>query len=120
MNECHHLVMAIAGRIPVAGRVWFSDPRTPLRRMSVATHPAEGIAVVSLWQGQTCTSTFRLPLTEAARMITALAYGMSAGLVEPATNAETPRPPWNAFLNWVRRWLPRSSSIPHTDLRILK
>ena len=114
--------MAMAGReIPIARRVWFSDPRTPLRRMSVSTHPSEGIAVVSLWQGQTCTSTFRLPLTEAARMIAALADAMAAGLVEPAdADTETPTGPWNAFLGWVRRQLPKPPSNPQTSLRVLK
>jgi hypothetical protein len=113
--------MTLAGRIPIPRRVWFSDPRTPLRRMSVSAHPSEGVAVVSLWQGETCTSTFRLPLTEAARMIAALAEGMAAGLVEPPdTETETPSGRWNALLGWVRRQFPRPPSNPQTGLRLLK
>jgi hypothetical protein len=113
--------MGIAGRIQTTRRVWFSDPRTPLRRMSVSTHPSEGVAVVSLWQGQTCTGTFRLPLTDAAGMIAALADGMAAGLAEPVdVGTKTPRGPWDAFLVWVRRQFSRRPSDSQPGLRILK
>ena len=113
--------MALAGRSPIVRRVWFSDQRTPNRRLSVSTHPSEGIAVVSLWQGQTCTGTFRLPLAEAARMITALADGMAAGLVEPPDmDTETLSGPWTALRRWVQHQLAGRSSSPQTGLRILK
>jgi hypothetical protein len=89
--------------------------------MSVSTHPLQGVAVVSLWQGQTCTGTFRLPLTDAALMIAALADGMAASLAEPIdVSAEAPNGPWNAFLGWVRRQLSRHPGDPQTDLRILE
>lgn len=71
--------------------------------------------------GQTCTSTFRLPLTEAARMIAALAEGTAAGLVEPPyTETETPSGRWNALLGWVRRQFPRPPNNPQTGLWLLK
>jgi hypothetical protein len=115
------LAMAVAGRIPAERRVWFSDPRTPQRRMSVSTHASTGIAVISLWQGQTCTSTFRLPLTEASRMIAVLADGMAAGLVEPAaTGADPPSRPWKAFLRRLRREFPWPPGSTQTGLRVLK
>ena len=32
-------------------RHWFSDDRTPARRMGVSWHPENGLMVLSLWQG---------------------------------------------------------------------
>jgi len=87
----------------------------------VSSHPSEGVAVVSLWQGQTCTGTFRLPLAEAARMIAVLADGLVAGLAEPTDiDAKAPPAPWNALFTWVRRRLTRSPGDAHGGLRILK
>ena len=54
-------------------RQWFHDRRTPVRRMSVSSHPDQGLVVISLWQGDICTGTFRLPRTDLARFICALA-----------------------------------------------
>jgi hypothetical protein len=67
-----------------ANRVWFSDARSPVRRMAMSTHSDLGILVISLWQGDRCTGTFRLPMTEGARVVSTLVYGMAAGLAEPA------------------------------------
>lgn len=64
-------------------RVWFSDARSPVRRMAVSTHSDLGILVLSLWQGDRCTGTFRLPMTEGARVVSTLVYGMAAGLAGP-------------------------------------
>jgi hypothetical protein len=49
--------------------------------------------VISLWQGDTCTGTFRLPAHEAARLISALAYGMTEAISGqgPPSDAEPPR-----------------------------
>jgi hypothetical protein len=63
-------------------RVWFLDARSPVRRMAVSTHPDLGLLVLSLWQGDRCTGTFRLPAKEGARAISTLVYGMAAALVE--------------------------------------
>src|SRR6266850_133986 len=54
-------------------RAWFHDTRTPARRMAVSAHADDGIIVVSFWQGDTCTATFRLPLADGARLIAAVA-----------------------------------------------
>ena len=59
-------------------RVWFRDTRGPVRRMAVSTHPEMGVIVMSLWQGDSCTGTFRLPLAEGARLIGAVADGLVA------------------------------------------
>jgi hypothetical protein len=44
---------------------WFTDPRTPVRRMKVAWHPDAGVVVLSLWAANHCTATFRLPIDRA-------------------------------------------------------
>ena len=44
--------------------------------MGVSSHPAEGVVVISLWQGDVCTATFRMPLDDSAQLISVLAYGM--------------------------------------------
>jgi hypothetical protein len=92
------------GGLPHGERTWFYDVRSPIRRMAVSTHEAEGITVVSLWQGDTCTGTFRLPLGESARLISTLAYGMAAGV---AGKPRTPRPvdQGSRSLTWWRSLL---------------
>ena len=70
-------------------RVWFSDARSPVRRLAVSAHPDLGILVLSLWQGDTCTGTFRLPMREGARAVSTLAHGMVAGLAEPGSSPAT-------------------------------
>ena len=61
-------------------RVWFYDTRSPVRRMGVSTHPIDATIVISLWQGDVCTGTFRLPARDAAPLISTLAYGMSEAI----------------------------------------
>jgi hypothetical protein len=67
-------------------RVWFYDARSPVRRMAVEAHPELGILLLSLWQGDTCTGTFRLPMREGGRAISTLAYGIAAALVETTSS----------------------------------
>jgi hypothetical protein len=43
-------------------RTWFYDTRGAVRRMGVSTHPGDSTMAISLWQGDICTGTFRLPL----------------------------------------------------------
>jgi hypothetical protein len=59
-------------------RTWFVDVRSPTRRMAVTVHPDPGVAIISLWQGEKCSATFRMPLDDAPRLIAALAEGMAA------------------------------------------
>ena len=59
-----------------AHKAWFTDDRTGVRRMGVSSHPESGLVVLSLWQGDTCTATFRLPLRDAPRLIAALAESL--------------------------------------------
>ena len=64
-------------------RVWFSDARTPARRMAISTHPEAGVVVISLWSGDVCTNTFRLPLDDAPGVIAVLADGLGAARRDP-------------------------------------
>jgi hypothetical protein len=64
-------------------RVWFSDTRSPVRRMGISTHPVDSTIVISLWQGDICTGTFRLPARDAASVISTLAHGMAASVRDP-------------------------------------
>ena len=59
-----------------ARKSWFSDARTGVRRMGLSSHPESGLVILSLWQGDTCTATFRLPMREAPRLIAALAESL--------------------------------------------
>ena len=59
-------------------RVWFTDPRTPSRRLAVSSHPEAGVVVLSLWQDERCTGSFRLPAADAPVLVDALTEGMTA------------------------------------------
>jgi hypothetical protein len=94
-------------------RTWFFDPRTPLRRMGVASHPEQGVVVLSLWTGDTCTATFRLPMADAARLISSLANGLAAGLpLAPVPLVEPARRGWRAWVARIRR-RPKLAEVVH-------
>jgi hypothetical protein len=67
-------------------RDWFSDDRGDGRRLQVTWHPEHGLVVFSLWHREVCTSTFRLPIDDAPRLISLLAasLGEAAAHREPA------------------------------------
>ena len=69
--------------LALANRTWFSDTRTPVRRMAVSSHPDQGVIVISFWQGDTCTGTFRLPIADGARLIAAVADGLGGAAPPP-------------------------------------
>lgn len=73
-------------------RAWFYDTRSPARRMGVSVHPDQGVFVISFWQGDSCSGTFRMPLADADAVITVLARGM-ASAVPPATLEPSPPTP---------------------------
>jgi hypothetical protein len=77
-------------------------------------HPDRGLVVVSLWQADTCTATFRLRLVDSARLIAALADGMAAGLPASVAEAEALAKPrrWRGFL-WFSSF--RSGGPPTPD-----
>jgi hypothetical protein len=51
--------------------------------MGISTHPVGSTIVISLWQGDICTGTFRLPAKDAASMISTLAHGMAESVPDP-------------------------------------
>ena len=85
------MVVAEKLTVPVA-RTWFVDERTPVRRMQVTRHPDRALVVLSLWQGDHCTGTFRLGVRDAPGLVHALVDGMAAALPdrEPSRGRDRP------------------------------
>ena len=76
-----------AAPLPRLGEVFF-DVRGSTRSMRLSWYADTGIAVFSIWQGGTCTGTFRLPIEDLSRMVDALQRGpRGAGL--PAGDSAT-------------------------------
>src|SRR5512142_1241244 len=74
-----------AAPLPRLGDV-FSDVRGSSRRMRLSWYSDTGVAVFSIWQGGTCTGTFRLPIDDLPRMVEALQRG-PRGTALPAAGA---------------------------------
>jgi hypothetical protein len=87
-ERCHDDAVGEKALLP-GERVWFYDVRSPERRMAVHSHPRDGVVVISLWRGDRCTSSFRLPLAEGARLISVLADGMAQGIPGSSTQPRT-------------------------------
>ena len=64
-------------------RDWFSDDRGDGRRMQVTWHPEQGFAVFSLWHRDECSSTFRMPIDDAPRLISLLAQSLGDSAAKP-------------------------------------
>src|SRR6266581_379674 len=63
-----------AAPLPRLGEVFF-DVRGSSRSMRLSWYADSGVSVFSIWQGGTCTGTFRLPMEELPRLIDALQRG---------------------------------------------
>src|SRR5438270_12361087 len=63
-----------AAPLPRLGEVFF-DVRGSSRSMRLSWYADTGIAVFSIWQGGTCTGTFRLPIGDLPHLIEALQRG---------------------------------------------
>jgi hypothetical protein len=63
-----------AAPLPRLGEVFF-DVRGASRSMRLSWYADTGVAVFSIWQGGTCTGTFRLPIDDLPRMVAALQGG---------------------------------------------
>jgi hypothetical protein len=90
--------------------------------MGVSGHPADSTLIISLWQGDVCTGTFRLPATEAARLISTLAYGMSESISiqDPPQSDSGPHGLVQIWARRLRRAFHRSSEPDETHLRLLR
>src|SRR5487761_1361019 len=53
----------------------FFDVRGDSRTMRLSWYAGTGVAVFSIWHGDTCTGTFRLPIPELSRMVEVLTQG---------------------------------------------
>ena len=111
--------------VPVEGhlygeRVWFYDARGHVRRMGVSTHPADSTIVISLWQGDACTGTFRIPAKDAARLISTLAYGMTEAIPGQPTETEVGAGGFSQLWSRLLRVFGRSPGTTETHLRLLK
>ncbi|HEY6279909.1 MAG TPA: hypothetical protein VIX86_26665 [Streptosporangiaceae bacterium] len=89
-----------AAPLPRLGEVFF-DVRGESRSMRLSWYADTGVAVFSIWQGGTCTGTFRLPIADLPRMVEALQHGprgREEGLARdeaagPAPHRRTPARP---------------------------
>lgn len=86
----------------------------------MSAHPGDSTVVISLWQGDTCTGTFRMPAKEAARLISTLAYGMTEALPDHPSETHTSQSSLRQLWSWLRRTFVRSAGTGETHLRLLK
>src|SRR5215470_11720090 len=63
--------------LPRLGEVFF-DVRSTARSLRISWYSDTGVAVLSIWQGGTCTGSFRLPMGDVPRLIAALQAGPPA------------------------------------------
>jgi hypothetical protein len=103
-------VVAEAKSSWVETREWFVDDRSPVRRMQVAWHPSERLVILSLWQGDTCTGTFRLPIEDAPQLMHVLVDALGNGAVTPASRPQSP-PSWLERIK--RRLRPTLAEVVH-------
>lgn len=71
---------------------WFADDRGIDRRLKVSWHPERKLLVLSLWQGDTCTATFRLGVAEVPRLVRTLVDALGQAATRVATSAGSPAP----------------------------
>ncbi|HET7327025.1 MAG TPA: hypothetical protein VFJ14_07020 [Nocardioidaceae bacterium] len=63
---------------PAAGEV-FLDARSPDRALRVGWHHESDLVVLSLWRGNTCAGTFRLPAGDVPAFVDTLVCGLRDG-----------------------------------------
>jgi hypothetical protein len=93
--------------------------------MGVSAHPVDSTVVISLWQGDVCTGTFRLPAKDAGRLVSTLAYGMAESIPRGSHDADvrSGRPPgsWSRYWSWFfNRLFARRPVQKDGPLRLLK
>ncbi|SRR5579871_1072221 len=79
-----------AAPLPRLGEVYF-DVRGESRSMRLSWYADTGVAVFSIWQGGTCTGTFRLPMADLPRMIETLQHGPHGDVGEAGGPHDDPR-----------------------------
>jgi hypothetical protein len=76
---------------PSQGEV-FVDQRGEARALRVAWHADADVVVLSLWQGDRCTGSFRLAVADVPRFVQALVDGLGALAMTPGAQAARTRP----------------------------
>lgn len=71
---------------PSRGEV-FIDQRGEARTLRLAWHLDADVVVLSLWQQDRCTGSFRLPVAEVPRFVQAMVDGLAAAAALPAAQA---------------------------------
>ena len=63
--------------------------------MRASWHPERGYVVLSFWQAEVCTATYRLPVAEATRLVHILVEALGESLADPESTVvdhpSTPR-----------------------------
>src|ERR1700684_2640279 len=85
--------MSDAAPLPRLGEVFF-DVRSTSRTLRISWYADTGVAVLSIWQGGTCTGSFRLPMGELPRMIETLQRGPEG---RAAAGKSYPRHPGESY-----------------------
>lgn len=89
--------------------------------MGVSTHPVDSTMVISLWQGDVCTGTFRLPAADAARLISTLAYGMAEAIPSERPSSHTEQSRFRRIRSQLfRRLFRRLPPETDTHLRLIE
>ncbi|MDX6296650.1 MAG: hypothetical protein QOI51_507 [Nocardioidaceae bacterium] len=68
--------------LPAHGEVVL-DSRGEGRALRVSWHPEDDVVVLSLWQADTCSGTFRVAREDVPSLVTALVNGLAPGYPHP-------------------------------------
>lgn len=79
--------------LPREGEVFF-DVRGESRTMRLSWYADSSVAVFSIWQGNRCAGTFRLPFVDLVRMVDTLRAGPPSRLADPAS-LQAGQPPYS-------------------------
>lgn len=98
--------MAFSRPTPNVSEDWFSDERSPSRRLHISWHLAERLIVLSIWHEDRCTASFRMPVQDAGRLIAAVADAMSRAISLPNRETAQPQPRrWRTAFQQVQKLL---------------
>jgi hypothetical protein len=119
-RRCDNPWVLVEGHL-YGDRVWFRDTRSPVRRMGITTHAVDATIVISLWQGDVCTGTFRLPAKDAAGVISTLAHGMTEAIPDSDHGSGGgPTPTGSSWSRLFRRLFAHRPAMTDTHLRLLE
>jgi len=100
-----------AAPLPRLGEVFF-DVRGSSRSMRLSWYSDTGVAVFSIWQGGTCTGTFRLPIDDLPRMVEALQRGPRGAALPADSRDLAGAPPHRARTGAATGPMPAMASFP--------